>query len=151
MPDIPLDGFIDKPRVDWVISNLKPGDRLVINSPGGSLMDAIRLADHVRKNKTNTHVNSTGIAHSSAALVFSAGVKRTAGKNAQFMIHPAVKEGSPNADAIALFQNKLINFGVIGTKDFIKAQTEDWVVDYDTAKAINLVNSELSPTLGPLQ
>src|SRR3990167_3996249 len=151
MTDIPLDGAIDKARVDWVLSKLRKGDRLVINSNGGSLMDALRLADHVRKNNIDTHVNSTGMAHSSAALVFSAGVKRTAGKNAQFLIHPALKEGSPNAAAIALFQNKLVNFGVMGPKDFIKARSEDWVVDYDTAKAINLVNSELSPTLGPLQ
>lgn len=142
MPDIPLDGFIDKARVDWVLSKLKPGDRLVINSPGGQLGEADRLADYVRKNNINTHVFATGIAHSSAALVFAAGVKRTAGRNAQFMIHPATKGGAMDAAGIAYLQNKLVNLGVMGTKDFIKAQSENWVLDYDSAKGINLINSD---------
>ena len=143
MPDVPLDGIIDRARVDWVISNLKSGDRLVINSPGGSLVEANRLADYVRNNKINTHVFSTGKAHSAASLVFSAGVKRTAGKRAQFMFHPGyARDDEEKKAGIAFFQNRLIQFGVMGTKDFIRAQTGDWVIDYDTARGINLINTD---------
>ena len=156
MADIPLDGFIDKPRVDWVISRLAPGDRLVVNSAGGNLLEAIRLADHVRKNNVNTHVFSTGLAHSSAALVYAAGMNRTAGKNAQFMLHPADdKPGdkSPSAGT-SLFLNKLIGYGVKGSPALIQAGRENLILDYGSARTMNLVNMDDLPyreVLGPLE
>src|SRR3990167_7003552 len=154
MPDIPLDGFIDKARVDWVMSQAKKGDRVVINSGGGSLAEADRLADFIRNNGIDTHVFSTGQAHSAAALVFASGNRRTAGKNAQFMIHPATEQGALQPAGIAYLQNRLVNFGVPGTPDFIKAEKGDWVIDYDGAKGINLVNAQdmtADTIFGPLE
>ena len=154
MPDIPLDGFIDKARVDWVLSQLKKGDRVVINSGGGNLVEANRLAEFIRQNNIDTHVHSTGMAHSSAALVFAAGNKRTAGKNAQFMIHPATKDGDISQPGIAYVQNRLIQLGVKGSPDFLQAQKGDVVWDYTKAKEHNLVNADMpraSMILGPLE
>ena len=155
MTDVPLDGFIDKARVDWVIQNTKPGDRLVINSIGGDLYHATRLSDHVRNNKIYTHVNSTGVAHSAAALVYSAGVKRTAGANAQFMIHPGVDAatGQRRDDATAYFLNRYVGFGVKGGPELLKVLTGDWVMDYDAARKTNLISEDMPPWLpqiGPL-
>ena len=154
MTDIPLEGKIEKARVDWVLSKLRKGDRLVINSGGGDLFEASRLADFVRQNNIDTHVFSTGIAHSSAALVFSAGNKRTAGKNAQFMIHPPTQGSAAHQQGVALLQNKLIQFGVKGSPDFIKAQTQDVIWDHERARMFNLINADngrSSTIIGPLE
>lgn len=108
-----FDGPVDKKNVDYTMQRLSKGDTLVINSLGGDAREAHRFAEFIQKNEINTHINSTGQVQSAAALMYSAGRKRTAGKNAQFHFHMARNpDGSENFDATTWYFNELQKRGV---------------------------------------
>lgn len=95
-----FDGAVDKANVDYTIRHLKPGDTLAINTRGGDMREAHRLAKYIRDNGINTHANSTAQIQSMGVMIYSAGKKRTAGKNAQFFIHMMRNpDGSENFEA----------------------------------------------------
>lgn len=71
-----------------------------LNSPGGSVDDAIAMAKLIRERKLETKVASRALCASSCPIVFSGGVRRIAEKDAVVGVHQ-VFNGSrqrPNAD-----------------------------------------------------
>lgn len=108
-----FDGPVDKANVDWTMQRLSPGDTLIVNSRGGDAREAQRFAQFINKNNINTHVNSTGQVQSAGALIYAAGKKRTAGKNAQFHFHMARNlDGSENFEATTWYLDQLRGRGV---------------------------------------
>jgi ATP-dependent protease ClpP protease subunit len=59
-----------------------------INSPGGSIMQAMNIFSAILKSKTPVDTYNVGVCASSGGLVFMAGRKRIMADYAQFMTHP---------------------------------------------------------------
>ena len=68
-------------------------DMIVLNSPGGSVDDALSISETIRKNKWNTHVNDGALCASSCPIVFAGGVKRTADEKAAIGVHQIYSAG----------------------------------------------------------
>ena len=157
MPDIPFDGFIDKARVDWAISQLKPGDRLVFGiTPGGNMREASRLAEHIRKNNIDTKANPTSLLQSAAVLAFAAGKKRTAGDGATFMLHRVInaETGKEDPQSTELYIQELIKYGVSHTVRAAFQQPEGFGFDHRAAKGLGITNADperMARILGPLE
>ena len=143
MPDISLDGEINKQSVDDVISRLAPGDRLVINSRGGSLEQADRLSKFIRENNIDTHANSTAWVQSTAVLVYSAGHNRTAGENVLFGVHPMLKDGKIHPEATKYMFDRLLEHGVRNDISSYLYADGPRTLGYKGARGIGLVNTDI--------
>jgi len=62
-------------------------ESIVLNSPGGSVTDALMIGNKIRELKLNTQVEDGGYCASSCPLVFAAGVKRIVGQKAVVGVH----------------------------------------------------------------
>ena len=71
----------------------KRGDYIktvVLNSPGGSVSDALAMGRLIRDRKLSTEVDAGKYCASSCPLVFAGGVERSAGDNAVIGVHQIV-------------------------------------------------------------
>lgn len=68
---------------------------VTLDSPGGSVSDAISMSALIRERKLNTHVASRGLCASSCPLVFAGGVRRVADKDAIIGVHQVFSGGGP--------------------------------------------------------
>ena len=136
-----LDGPIDSKIIDYTIGRLSAGDTLVLNSQGGSVKEAYRLSEFVRSKKIETHVNSTGWCLSACVLIFSSGVKRTAGKQALWLIHSAkTGEGVPSKDATLWLLTQMVKYGVSERVAYLPVfNDEELPINYVLARYIGLV------------
>jgi hypothetical protein len=76
----------------------KRGDYIktvVLNSPGGSVTDALAMGRLVREKKFATEVEAGNYCASSCPLVFAGGVERRAGAGAAIGVHQVAAVGSP--------------------------------------------------------
>lgn len=67
---------------------------VVLNSPGGSVQDALEMGKLIREKEFATLVPAGGHCASSCPLVFSGGVQRSAGKDAAIGVHQMIAYGS---------------------------------------------------------
>ena len=138
--DVYFDGLVDKANVDYTLQRLSPGDTLVINSHGGNGGEALRLAEYVRTNRINTHVNTTGQAQSAAVIVYAAGNKRTAGKNAQFWMHMGKdKDGVESQELTKQYFQHLLRYGVNDKIIQLPIVQESLTLSPDMARYVGLV------------
>jgi hypothetical protein len=80
----------------------KRGDYIktvVLNSPGGSVTDALAMGRLIRERKFATEVESGKYCASSCPLVFGGGVERRAGDKAAIGVHQVAAIGSVNGAA----------------------------------------------------
>lgn len=77
---------------DIPVKDRKP-IKLLIDSPGGSLIGGLIIADAIRLSKTPVHTINMGAAYSAALLVFITGHRRFCYPSASFLFH----EGSTGA------------------------------------------------------
>ena len=77
------------------ISERKP-IKIYVDSPGGSLVGALTIADSIKMSTTPVYTINMGAAYSGGLLVFVAGHKRYAYKSASFLFH----EGSTSTGSI---------------------------------------------------
>jgi hypothetical protein len=78
----------------------KRGDYIktvVLNSPGGSVTDALAMGRLIREKKFATEVESGKYCASSCPLVFAGGVERRAGDKAAIGVHQVAATGSASA------------------------------------------------------
>lgn len=135
-----FDGPVDKPNVDYTLRRLSPGDTLVINSRGGNGGEALRLAEFIRNNRVNTHVNTTGQAQSAAVIVYAAGHKRTAGKNAQFWLHMGKdKDGNESQELTKQYFQHLLRYGVNDKITQLPVIQETLTLSPDMGRYVGLV------------
>jgi hypothetical protein len=97
---------------------------VVLNSPGGSVQDALAMARLIRDKGFDTLVEKDGLCASSCPLVYSGGVARIAGKGAALGVHQMAAllppgetlvegEGMARAQSVAAeCQRLLIDMGV---------------------------------------
>jgi hypothetical protein len=86
-----LEGRIDPTASARIIEQMEPQAEyiktIVINSPGGSVRDAIEIGRYIRGNGFTTQVERGGYCASSCPLVFAAGKKRVAEEGATIGVH----------------------------------------------------------------
>ena len=70
---------------------------VVLNSPGGSVNDALAMGRLIREKKFATEVEAGKYCASSCPLVFAGGVERRAGANASIGVHQVAAVSSGNA------------------------------------------------------
>jgi hypothetical protein len=73
---------------------------IALNSPGGSVEDAIAMSKLIREKKLGTQVATKALCASSCPIVFAGGVTRTAEKDAVIGVHQVFNGGKdrPSAD-----------------------------------------------------
>ncbi len=75
-----------------------------LNSPGGSVYDALEISSAIRENGWNTYVADGNLCASSCPLVFAGGKERKAGENAAIGVHQVFAVGDDtrsNSEAIS--------------------------------------------------
>jgi hypothetical protein len=77
---------------------------VVIESPGGSVHDALAMGRLIRKKGFSTEVPAGKYCASSCPLVFAGGVERRAGKGAAIGVHQISTMGEAQADEMAAAQ-----------------------------------------------
>src|SRR3954469_3534504 len=70
---------------------------VVLNSPGGSVNDALAMGRLIREKKFATEVEAGKYCASSCPLVFAGGLERRAGANAAIGVHQVAAVGAGNA------------------------------------------------------
>lgn len=70
---------------------------VVLNSPGGSVSDALAMARLIRERKLDTLVEGKALCASSCPLVFAGGTKRLAEPGATIGVHQVFAAGAPGA------------------------------------------------------
>ena len=112
-------GRIDAALVERVIA-LDPTEikRIELNSIGGKLFDAFKIAKFVRENNLETYVGKYKTCASACTVIFQAGVKRVAHETAYFMYHYAYdkigllnKKMVPNIKSTHIMFQRLIEYG----------------------------------------
>ncbi len=74
---------------------------VALNSPGGSVRDALSISRLIREKGLNTSVATGALCASSCPLVFAAGIERIAGSGAAIGVHQVfsgMREGPRNVD-----------------------------------------------------
>ena len=138
-----LEGFIDTKLVESVQSQLESGDTLNLNSLGGYLEPASRLAEFVRAIGINTQVRSTAVCQSSCVLIFAAGGERRAGINAMFLIHLGRdSQGNILPGATEWFVGKLFEYGVNELLALFPSGSDGINLNYWQARTVNLINAD---------
>ncbi len=93
-------GAIDPGAAERLAAELEQRGEYVktvaLDSPGGSLSDALAMSSEIRRRKLDTSVADGSTCASSCPLVLSGGVQRSAGKDASIGVHQfyAVDSGS---------------------------------------------------------
>jgi hypothetical protein len=82
---------------------------VVLNSPGGSVADALAMGRLIRERKIATEVEAGKYCASSCPLVFAGGVERRAGDRAMIGVHQVAaigsRAGGPPRDEMSVVQN----------------------------------------------
>jgi hypothetical protein len=82
---------------------------IVLNSPGGSVADAIAMGRLIREKKFSTEVEAGKYCASSCPLVFAGGIERRAGDKAAIGVHQVAalrsSAGAPPRDEMSVAQN----------------------------------------------
>lgn len=104
----------------WVTDNIKTGDKIAgvsLDSPGGSVREALLLAHGVKGTEVPTIVGPGETCVSACFVIFAAGKKRFASKKAHIGVHSVVIKGEgENLDAKG------------GTLDLARTATEEFSV-----------------------
>ena len=107
------------PRIKEYFLSLDPTKikKVVLNSRGGKLYDAMAIAEIIYKHKIQTEVVRNGKCYSACVLVFQAGKTRTAYVPSRFMVHYAyiTVENNKITDTPASWKYflKLIEYGML--------------------------------------
>ena len=73
---------------------------VVLDSPGGSVDDALAMARLVRQRRLDTRVEATALCASSCPLVFAGGVSRIAEKGSAIGVHQVFAAGRPGGQPL---------------------------------------------------
>lgn len=94
--DMPVSLFIEQVKAMGAVQQIN----LSINSPGGSIFDAITMFNYLRRTGAEIVVRIDGLAASAASLLAMAGDKIIMPKNAMMMIHNPWSFAMGNADEL---------------------------------------------------
>ena len=100
--------------------------RIYLDTPGGDVSAGLRVIDIIRASKTPVHIINTGICYSMGFMIYIAGHKRFASKNATFLMH----DGSVSASGSASKTRDLMEFN-----DRVDRRLRDLVLSFTSITA----------------
>jgi len=112
-----IKGHIGPNITNYILSqNPKKIKRIILNSYGGKLYQALKIAKFIRNNNIDTYVGKNSICYSACTVIFQAGKNRIAHKTAKFLYHYAYNKSKeniikPNINASIIFFNYLMLYG----------------------------------------
>ena len=116
-------------------------DRIELNSYGGSLRAARRIAWFIRINGLATHISNFGYCASACVLIFQAGERRTAGEKAILMLHSATARNG--GKRLKYSTRKYINMMIIlGASPLLATEFPtigDWILTSCQARELGIV------------
>jgi hypothetical protein len=136
---------------------------VVLNSPGGSVSDAMAMGRLIRQKKFATEVEPGKYCVSSCPLVFAGGVDRRAGENAMIGVHQvaAIRSAAngPPRDEMSIAQNvsarcqRYLGEMGINLQVWVHAMETPhdklFVFKPDELKSLNLVTAAVAPAARP--
>jgi hypothetical protein len=136
---------------------------VVLNSPGGSVSDALAMGRLIRERKFATEVEAGKYCASSCPLVFAGGLERRAGDKAAICVHQVAAiqpaAGSPPRDEMSVAQNisarcqRYLGEMGISLQVWVHAMETPhdrlFVFTPDELKSLNMVTVASAPTAGP--
>jgi hypothetical protein len=136
---------------------------VVLNSPGGSVSDAMAIGRLIRQKKFATEVEVGKYCVSSCPLVFAGGVERRAGKSAMIGVHQVAAMRSaangPPRDEMSVAQNisarcqRYLGEMGVDLQVWVHAMETPhdklFVFKPDELKSLNLVTAALAPATRP--
>jgi hypothetical protein len=111
---IVIDGQIvsgDLKKLKDISRNLK-NKKIILNSNGGQVLEALNIGKYIRNNGFATHLNKNSVCASACVILLAGGVVRSAEYGAEILIH--VGSGLFNDDTIFLLENIIEEYGVAG-------------------------------------
>lgn len=130
-------------EMEWLAEN-NPRIDVHINSPGGSVLEGLAIANAISSSDVEVHTYNDGIAYSMAAIILMAGHKIHLAKGSMVMFHAAGSTASGNAndlreqaDVLEKYDQLLTTIiaGRTGkTEEAVKAEWMDYKDHYLTAK-----------------
>jgi hypothetical protein len=136
---------------------------VVLNSPGGSVTDALAMGRLIRESKFATEVEPGKYCVSSCPLVFAGGVERRAGDRAEIGVHQVAAIHSaasgPPRDEMSVAQNisarcqRYLGEMGISLQVWVHAMETPhdrlFVFKPDELKSLNMVTASPAPVAGP--
>jgi hypothetical protein len=136
---------------------------VVLNSPGGSVTDAVAIGRLIREKKFATEVEAGKYCVSSCPLVFAGGVDRRAGEKAMIGVHQVAAMRSaangPSRDEMSVAQNisarcqRYLGDMGINLQVWVHAMETPhdklFVFKPDELKSLNMVTTAVAPATGP--
>jgi hypothetical protein len=137
---------------------------VVLNSPGGSVADALAIGRLIREKKFATEVEAKKYCASSCPLVFAAGVERRAGERAAIGVHqvaaiPSAATRAPRdemsvAQQISARCQHYLNEMGVSLQVWVHAMETPhdrlFVFKPDELKSLNLVTTAVAPAAAPV-
>jgi hypothetical protein len=143
----------------------KRGDYIktvVLNSPGGSVNDALAMGRLIRERKFATEVEAGKYCASSCPLVFAGGVERRAGDKAVIGVHQVAATGSANvaprdemdvAQRISARCQRYLGDMGLGLQVWVHAMETPhdrlFIFKPDELKSLNIVTTGAAPVASP--
>jgi hypothetical protein len=144
----------------------KHGDYIktvVLNSPGGSVIDALAMGRLIRERKFTTEVEAGKYCASSCPLVFAGGVERRAGNKAAIGVHQVAVSAAdvlgPPRDEMSIAQNisarcqRYLGDMGISLQVWVHAMETPhdrlFVFKPDELKSLNIVTAGATPIAAP--
>jgi hypothetical protein len=136
---------------------------VVLNSPGGSVADALAMGRLIRERKFATEVETGKYCVSSCPLVFAGGVERRAGDRAAIGVHQIAAINSaangPLRDEMSVAQNiaarcqRYLGDMGVSLQVWVHAMETPhdrlFVFKPDELKSLNMVTASAAPAAGP--
>lgn len=132
---------------------------IVLHSPGGSVQDALSMAQLIRDNELNTQIVANGYCASSCPLVFAGGVEREAHESAWIGVHQvytppstfgSIQQGMDQAQRIsAQCQQALVDYGVdpaLWIKAMETPKNQLYVLTVEELETLKLATTVKTPT-----
>lgn len=127
---------------------------LYLTSDGGDVDAGFELIDVIENSKTPVHIVNLGYCYSMAFIIYLAGHKRYASKNATFLIHDGssyVSNSSGKAqdtmDFIAKVEKRIKEYilsrSSISSKDYTRNLRKEWYMYAEEAKIKGIVDAIL--------
>jgi hypothetical protein len=136
---------------------------VVLNSPGGSVADALAMGRLIRERKFATEIEAGKYCVSSCPLVFAGGVERRAGDRAEIGVHQVAAIHSaangPPRDEMSVAQNisarcqRYLDDMGVSLQVWVHAMETPhdrlFVFKPDELKSLNMVTASPAPVAGP--
>ncbi|MFC5586569.1 hypothetical protein ACFPOD_15750 [Nitratireductor kimnyeongensis] len=134
--ELALDGYIlpgsaNRLR-DMLETSTSPIIRVSLNSPGGSLNDAMAMASLIRQRRLSTIVEADAVCGSSCPLVLAGGIERQVERGATVAVHQFYSPGSLSDPRQALSDAQLVTARIARHLDKMGVDPALWLHALDT-------------------